>query len=125
VINNAQLSQAFIGAPFLYAHPVIYVANAFNMGRVFLHVWTVNWRFMPERVFVDPRFHIALLAAHLLVLVTFASYAWFRYARLLSVLCMHVLRRRHGGVGLWTSLAVRRKSLDANGKIFQQVFMFF
>lgn len=69
--------QLVLGAPFLIANPVAYVIGSFNLGRVFLFEWTVNWRFLPEHIFVHSGFHIALLALHLVILATFAQ-PWLR-----------------------------------------------
>jgi alpha-1,3-mannosyltransferase len=60
--------QAVVGAPFLLAHPVSYIARSFELGRVFTYIWTVNLKFLPEDVFVDKRVGLALLVAHLGVL---------------------------------------------------------
>jgi len=49
---------------------------AFDVGRVFTHEWTVNWRFLSEKTFVDARLHVALLGLHLVVLVAFAFTKW-------------------------------------------------
>ena len=62
-------SQLAIGAPFLWSHPVAYLRNSFNLGRIFLFKWTVNWRFLPENLFTAQWFHLSLLILHLLVLV--------------------------------------------------------
>ncbi|KAL7417347.1 glycosyltransferase [Mrakia frigida] len=48
-----------------------YLTSAFDLSRSFLHVWTVNWRFVPEQIFLDQRFHLALLAAQGSVLALF------------------------------------------------------
>ena len=66
-----------LGAPFLLSNPIAYLKGAFNLGRVFLFEWTVNWRFLSEEVFVHPAFHITLLVLHLAVLAVFAQ-PWFR-----------------------------------------------
>ncbi len=58
-------------------NPVAYMVGSFNLGRVFLFEWTVNWRFLSEEVFVHPGFHISLLLLHLGFLAIFAS-PWFR-----------------------------------------------
>jgi len=68
--------QLVLGAPFLLTYPLEYLVGAFNLGRVFMFKWTVNWRFIPEEVFVSRPFHIALLAIHLLLLATFAKHWW-------------------------------------------------
>ena len=54
--------------PFLASHPLNYVIGAFNLGRVFLFQWTVNWRFLPEEIFLARWFHLLLLAGHLATL---------------------------------------------------------
>ncbi|KAF2365286.1 Glycosyltransferase ALG3 [Trinorchestia longiramus] len=74
-------AQVVLGAPFLLHDPVAYMKGAFDLGRVFLFKWTVNWRFLPEHVFLDWRFHVGLLAMHLLLLAIFASLQWHRYLR--------------------------------------------
>jgi len=68
--------QLAMGAPFLLTYPLEYLVGAFNLGRVFMFKWTVNWRFIPEEVFVSRAFHIALLAIHLLLLAAFAKHWW-------------------------------------------------
>lgn len=67
-----------LGAPFLLTNPVAYIVGSFNLGRVFLFEWTVNWRFLPEDVFVHPGFHITLLVLHVAILAVFARH-WYRY----------------------------------------------
>ena len=62
------LFQVVLGLPFLASHPLNYVIGAFNLGRVFLFQWTVNWRFLPEEIFISPWFHLLLLAGHLATL---------------------------------------------------------
>ncbi|KAG0710985.1 Dol-P-Man:Man(5)GlcNAc(2)-PP-Dol alpha-1,3-mannosyltransferase [Chionoecetes opilio] len=64
--------QLALGAPFLIANPVGYIRMAFDLGRVFLFEWTVNWRFLPEEVFLSPLFHLLLLSLHLALLALFA-----------------------------------------------------
>jgi len=60
--------QVVLALPFLASHPINYVVGAFNLGRVFMFEWTVNWRFLPEEVFVARWFHLVLLGLHLLLL---------------------------------------------------------
>lgn len=64
--------QYAVGAQFLHAHPASYLHRAFELGRVFLYKWTVNWRFLDESTFLDRRFAITLLIAHLTTLLLFA-----------------------------------------------------
>ncbi|CAH8501739.1 unnamed protein product [Schistosoma turkestanicum] len=63
--------QLVIGTPFLFHNPWAYVSSAFNFGRQFMYTWTVNWRFLPESVFLDRRFHMILLILHLCMLFVF------------------------------------------------------
>ena len=70
--------QLVLAAPFLLSFPLEYLIGAFNLGRVFLFEWTVNFRFLPEAVFVSRWLHAALLAGHLAALACCASY-WWKY----------------------------------------------
>lgn len=65
------LVQIIVGLPFLIYFPVNYIKGAFNLGRVFLYEWTVNWRFLPEYIFLDKKFHIALLMLHVVFIIIF------------------------------------------------------
>ncbi|XP_055939110.1 lethal(2)neighbour of Tid protein-like [Argiope bruennichi] len=71
------LVQVLVGFPFLLANPVSYISRSFDLGRIFLHQWTVNWRFLPEEIFVSRSFHLCLLFLHLITLAAFA-YSWTR-----------------------------------------------
>jgi len=55
----------------LLVNPWSYISRSFDLGRVFFYKWTVNWKFIPEELFLDRYFHIALLSAHILVLLLF------------------------------------------------------
>lgn len=44
--------------------------------QVFLHKWTVNWKFVPEGWFASTRFGILLLATHLRLLWTLVCKQW-------------------------------------------------
>ncbi|CAA9995401.1 unnamed protein product [Nesidiocoris tenuis] len=63
--------QLFLGAPFLLENPYAYLKGSFDLGRIFMHKWTVNWRFLPEHIFINPLFHVALLAAHVGLICAF------------------------------------------------------
>ncbi|EDW58723.1 lethal(2)neighbour of Tid protein [Drosophila virilis] len=80
--------QLFIGAPFLRTHPMEYLRGSFDLGRIFEHKWTVNYRFLSKELFEQREFHLVLLALHLLLLLCFAKPTWtfFRsYLRLREV----------------------------------------
>lgn len=77
--------QAVLGAPFLLTYPIEYLKGSFDLGRVFEHKWTVNYRFLPREYFEDKYFHLGLLAVHLILLAAFAkpTYKYFQsYCRL-------------------------------------------
>ncbi|KAG8229649.1 hypothetical protein J437_LFUL008581 [Ladona fulva] len=80
--------QLLLAMPFLITNPVAYVMRAFDFGRIFLFEWTVNWRFLPEWIFVHRGFHLLLLSVHLCLLLLFYS-RWDTcmksYARLRSI----------------------------------------
>ncbi|ORZ31848.1 glycosyltransferase [Catenaria anguillulae PL171] len=54
--------QVALAFPFLSTHPLAYLTNAFELSRVFTYKWTVNWRFVPEVVFVSREWALGLLA---------------------------------------------------------------
>ncbi|NWI70935.1 ALG3 mannosyltransferase, partial [Todus mexicanus] len=70
--------QVVLGLPFLLVNPVGYLTRSFDLGRQFQFKWTVNWRFLPEEVFQNRAFHVALLLAHLAGLGLFALHRWHR-----------------------------------------------
>lgn len=63
--------QLILGLPFLYTHPVEYLRGSFDIGRVFDHKWTVNYRFLPIDIFENKLFHIGLLVLHIVLLIVF------------------------------------------------------
>ena len=90
--------QVLFGYPFLREHPLSYVKGAFDFGRIFLYKWTVNWRFLSEDKFLDPKFAIALLVGHASVLVAFGLFRWCRSAGgAIAVLNRAIRRPNHPG----------------------------
>ncbi|KAG8053288.1 hypothetical protein GUJ93_ZPchr0001g32518 [Zizania palustris] len=75
---GAAVLQVLLGMPFLLSHPVEYISRAFNLGRVFIHFWSVNFKFVPEKLFVSKELAVALLALHLTTLIVFAHYKWLK-----------------------------------------------
>ncbi|KAL3228197.1 hypothetical protein MRX96_004103 [Rhipicephalus microplus] len=57
------------------------VKTCLLIGLCGLVQWTVNWRFLPEELFVNRTFHLALLALHLVIILCFLP-KWFRYLKL-------------------------------------------
>ena len=45
--------QYLVASPFLKEDPWAYLRSAFDLGRVFLYKWTVNWRMVDEDVFLS------------------------------------------------------------------------
>ena len=72
----AVVLQLTLGLPFLLQHPRSYINKAFEFSRVFLYQWSVNWRFLPETVFLSKPFAIVLLVLHVSLLLTFAHMKW-------------------------------------------------
>ena len=68
--------QLALGAPFLAAHPWSYLRRSFDLGRQFMYEWTVNFRFLPEEVFLSKALSRSLLAAHAALLLVFAHRSW-------------------------------------------------
>lgn len=70
--------QAALGAPFLATHPASYLSRAFELSRVFFWRWSVNWKFLPEPLFVSKPLALGLLAFHLTALLALAHWVWTR-----------------------------------------------
>jgi alpha-1,3-mannosyltransferase len=70
--------QIWLGLPFIIPYPRAYFSNAFDLSRQFLYKWTVNWRFVPEDLFLSKQFSVALLVGHVGVLFIFAFTRWFK-----------------------------------------------
>lgn len=62
------ITQLIIGAPFLARYPVSYLRKAFELDRQFFYKWTVNFKFLPEDIFLSKPLAIALLFLHLSLL---------------------------------------------------------
>lgn len=63
--------QVVLAWPFLSTFPAEYVGRAFELSRVFLHTWTVNWKFLPEPLFQSRELALGLLSAHVALLAAF------------------------------------------------------
>ncbi|KAB1202952.1 Dol-P-Man:Man(5)GlcNAc(2)-PP-Dol alpha-1,3-mannosyltransferase [Morella rubra] len=75
----AALVQILLGLPFIISHPMAYISRSFNLGRVFIHFWSVNFKFLPEPLFVSKELAVTLLVAHLVLLAAFAHYKWCKH----------------------------------------------
>lgn len=74
------LVQIGVAFPFITAgFQKEYISQAFEFSRVFLYKWTVNWRFVPESIFLSKYFSIGLLTVHLSLIMLFClrkGYHW-------------------------------------------------
>lgn len=94
--------QIFLGFPFLSTYPVEYIKRAFDLGRVFMFKWTVNFKFLPEDVFVSKPLSVILL---LLTACAFGAFAakWIRE-------CKAQMKRSGSSKGL----IAQRQNLSSN-----------
>lgn len=72
------LSQAAIGSQFLNSYPTSYLQHSYELTRVFLYKWTVNWRFVSEETFLSSTWARGLLLGHLATLIAFGAFKWCR-----------------------------------------------
>eukprot|EP00921_Rhytidocystis_pertsovi_P015814 GHVQ01025070.1.p1 GENE.GHVQ01025070.1~~GHVQ01025070.1.p1 ORF type:complete len:534 (-),score=24.86 GHVQ01025070.1:1496-3097(-) len=70
--------QLLLGLPFLLSFPVAYIHRAFEFSRQFQFVWSVNWAFLPEKLFLSVGWALLLLVLHVSVLVWFWKCRWLR-----------------------------------------------
>lgn len=75
-MSNTVSMQGLIAFEFVKVHWRAYIGRAFQLNRQFLYKWTVNWRFVPEEIFLSSPFSYALLSAHAALLVLFATTRW-------------------------------------------------
>lgn len=68
--------QLVLGLPFLMQYPVQYLSKSFELSRIFLLEWSVNWSFLPEDFFKSKGFARILLIAHASLLLLFAQFKW-------------------------------------------------
>ncbi|XXG84855.1 hypothetical protein AAC387_Pa11g0073 [Persea americana] len=115
-LSVAALFQILLGLPFLLSHPIGYISRAFNLGRVFIHFWSVNFKFVPEEIFVSKGFATILLTAHLVLLTVFAHYNWCKHEGGL----LHFLRSRFSYENL--SSVISRPSSFCHSLIHDSTF---
>lgn len=92
-------TQALIAWPFVSTFPLAYLQNAFDLSRVFLYKWTVNWRFLEENSFLSPQLARSLLIAHASTLAVLGIWRWCQ---------------RDGGVRRVLERGLRRPTLPAS-----------
>ena len=68
--------QIALAVPFLQANWVGYLARSFELGRVFMFKWTVNFKFLPEVVFQSKELALGLVILTVLTWVAFGDARW-------------------------------------------------
>lgn len=68
--------QLVLAAPFLKANAPAYLSRAFGGPGDLQPAWSVNWRFLPEAIFVRRELSLVLLLVHVLLLLWFAQVQW-------------------------------------------------
>ncbi|KAH8833871.1 mannosyltransferase [Flagelloscypha sp. PMI_526] len=96
--------QVFMGLPFIHDYATDYLGGAFDLSRVFLYKWTVNWRFIPEELFLDRKFAYALVIGHLTCLLLFLFFRWSKPQEV-PAFVKHALSSR----GLWQGVGAVTK----------------
>ncbi|KAL2853720.1 glycosyltransferase [Aspergillus pseudodeflectus] len=72
--------QVMLAMPFLPTNPQGYFNCAFEFGRQFMYKWTVNWRFIPEDIFLSAEWWRTLIILHALMLFAFGLTGFLRPA---------------------------------------------
>ena len=75
-VSTCAIIQLLVGYPFLSTYPLEYLKGSFDIGRVFLYEWTVNWRFLPEEIFIHRGFHAILFTAQIVTPLLMARKWW-------------------------------------------------
>ena|ERR1700722_3466920 len=75
-LSTLILSQAILAIPFLRVDPWSYLQASFDVQRVFMYKWTVNWRFVTEETFLSPAWSKSLLIGHASALLAFCIFKW-------------------------------------------------
>ncbi|KAJ7172604.1 glycosyltransferase family 58 protein [Mycena filopes] len=69
-------SNALLALPFLEEDYWAYLRSAFDLSRVFLYKWTVNWRMLGEEIFLSQPWANGLLLGHVSSLAAFGLFVW-------------------------------------------------
>ena len=94
-LSICAITQLILGYPFLSTYPIgniiinnninttiithyyyiEYLSKSFELSRVFMYKWTVNYKFLPEEIFLSKTLSIILLLLTILMIIIFA-YKW-------------------------------------------------
>ena len=70
------LIQLILAGPFIAINPLGYMKRSFDLGRVFLLKWSVNFKFLSEPFFQSPSLAVTLLGLTLFTWLLFGHYRW-------------------------------------------------
>ncbi|KAL2829962.1 glycosyltransferase [Aspergillus cavernicola] len=71
-------TQVMLAIPFLQTNPGGYFSRAFEFGRQFMFKWTVNWRFVPEDIFLSREWALGMGALNFLIVAVFITTTWLK-----------------------------------------------
>ncbi|KAG8217767.1 mannosyltransferase [Butyriboletus roseoflavus] len=86
-------TQIALARSFLVEDARAYLQNAFDLSRMFMYKWTVNWRFLDEQTFLSRSWARGLLLGHVTVLVAFGLFRWCRSDGGVAVVLRNGFRR--------------------------------
>lgn len=69
-------SNALLALPFLEEDYWAYLRSAFDLSRVFLYKWTVNWRMIGQDTFLSRQWANGLFLGHVSTLAAFGLFVW-------------------------------------------------
>ncbi|CAM9586182.1 unnamed protein product [Heterosigma akashiwo] len=82
--------QVLLGLPFLLTYPVAYLHRSFELGRVFMYKWTVNFKFLNEETFVSKSLSVYLLLLMVMAIASFAN-KWLSSVKSNSIFCSSII----------------------------------
>ena len=75
----------------MITYPWSYITRAFNLSKDFEYVWTVNFKFIDEKLFLNKTFGHVLLGILLIMLISTAQFIWCAKERgLIGYLMVHL-----------------------------------
>lgn len=78
--------QVVVAIPFMMENPYGYLKMSFDLGRKFIFYWSVNWKFVPEHIFLSDEWGLALLGLTLTWIVLFALLKWTKEEGIFKIL---------------------------------------
>eukprot|EP01127_Copromyxa_protea_P001453 TRINITY_DN1143_c0_g5_i1.p1 TRINITY_DN1143_c0_g5~~TRINITY_DN1143_c0_g5_i1.p1 ORF type:complete len:414 (+),score=64.06 TRINITY_DN1143_c0_g5_i1:166-1242(+) len=75
-ISLCAIVQVVLALPFITTNFAGYISRAFDLGRVFIYYWSVNWKFVPEDLFLSREWGLSLLGVTALCWVLLFFRKW-------------------------------------------------